>query len=203
MNITDYTHGALRTESPGKPYDTIIQDHHKAAVLLNILGVIRANGENCDLTKRGLFYGKPWRPSTEGLASVPQNVADAMSTDQFKRMTHAVLGMASELAEMVDILLWMAYNGGALLPTPEPSTPGVALTAAEIKNTPVHAGEEYGDVQWYEAIWADAAGFNPNTSLVNNLLKLRRRYPEKFTEEHALNRLLDSEAEALTGAVAV
>ena len=48
--------------------------------------------------------------------------------------------------------------------------------------------EELGDIMWYVALVADSIGWNIDTIAQNNIAKLEKRYPEKFTENHSINR---------------
>lgn len=51
-----------------------------------------------------------------------------------------------------------------------------------------HIAEELGDVCWYIAETASAIGYDLETILQMNIDKLRRRYPEGFSEERSINR---------------
>ena len=61
--------------------------------------------------------------------------------------------------------------------------------------------EEAGDLLWYLAVLARAT----NTPLEEigriNIAKLQKRYPDKFTTEHAIHRDLDGERKVLEGKV--
>lgn len=68
--------------------------------------------------------------------------------------------------------------------------------AEEIKKAFYHAhpldkerlGKELGDVLWYLAVMADSLGISLEQIARDNIEKLRRRYPEGFSEERSLNR---------------
>ena len=49
--------------------------------------------------------------------------------------------------------------------------------------------DELGDVLWYLAEAATAAGLNLEDIASHNVDKLIKRYPEGFSEEHSINRL--------------
>lgn len=49
--------------------------------------------------------------------------------------------------------------------------------------------EEIGDLLWYIAVVANACGINLEDCAVKNIEKLWKRYPEKYTNEHAGYRL--------------
>ncbi len=46
-----------------------------------------------------------------------------------------------------------------------------------------HTAEELGDVMWYVANIATQLGFSLEDILINNICKLRDRYPELYKEE--------------------
>lgn len=66
---------------------------------------------------------------------------------------------------------------------------------------PVNILEECGDLAWYLANMLRACGFTFQECLERNIEKLKRRFPEGFSEEKALNRNLDDERKALTIAI--
>lgn len=61
----------------------------------------------------------------------------------------------------------------------------------------INLGEEIYDGAWYDAILIDAVKLNPEKQYARIINKLRERYPEKFTEENAKNRSLESERKIL------
>jgi NTP pyrophosphatase (non-canonical NTP hydrolase) len=90
---------------------------------------------------------------------------------------HMVLGMQTEVAEIADVYKKaIAY--------------GKVLDLVNIK-------EELGDVMWYIANLCNMHGWDLRDILATNIAKLEARYPEKFTEENALNRNLKVEREIL------
>lgn len=56
-----------------------------------------------------------------------------------------------------------------------------------------HLEEELGDVLWYVAVLADALGVDLDQVAGNNVDKLKRRYPEGFSEKHSRERAVISE----------
>lgn len=88
-------------------------------------------------------------------------------------LLHGALGVATEAGELLDVLKKNhAYGRG--------------LDHANIR-------EEIGDVLWYLALLARATGTNLDQIAATNVAKLKQRYPEKFTNELALNRNLAAE----------
>lgn len=63
----------------------------------------------------------------------------------------------------------------------------------------VNLQEEIGDCFWYLAILAKEAGLSFEAIMEQNIAKLKARYPDKFTEHHALNRDLEHERNVLEG----
>lgn len=89
------------------------------------------------------------------------------------RVEHAVMGVVTEAGELI-----------------------AAVKKSKIYGKPldcVNLVEEAGDVMWYLAILADELGVSFEEIWDKNIAKLRQRYPDKYTDEHWLNR--DTEAE--------
>ena len=57
--------------------------------------------------------------------------------------------------------------------------------------------EELGDIAWFWAGACTILGLDANDILQKNIEKLESRYPNNFTEYHALNRDLPKEREIL------
>ena len=95
------------------------------------------------------------------------------------RVEHAAMGLVTEAGEVMD-----------------------ALKKTKIYGKPfdaVNMKEEIGDVFWYLAIMCDELGISFEEVWDKNIAKLAKRYPEKFTEELALNRDTDGERKVLEG----
>lgn len=92
---------------------------------------------------------------------------------------HMVLGMQTEVAEIADV-----YKKCIAYKKP--------LDFVNIK-------EEIGDVMWYIANLCNMNGWDLRDILTTNIAKLEARYPDKFTEEKAINRDLDIERDILEG----
>lgn len=89
------------------------------------------------------------------------------------RLLHAAMGMSTESAELLDALKKHIFYGKPL----------------DITNLK----EEIGDIMWYIAIACDTMGFDLTQIMSDNIEKLRKRYPEKFSEDNAINRDTDNE----------
>ena len=90
---------------------------------------------------------------------------------------HMILGLCTEVAELQDIIKkHIAYKKDIDW---------------------VNAKEELGDLMFYVASFCRINNFDLEEILETNVEKLESRYPDKFTEHHALNRDLPKEREIL------
>jgi len=92
-------------------------------------------------------------------------------------LLHAAMGMSTEANEFLDGLKKHMFYGAKL----------------DI----VNLKEELGDMLWYMAIAMYVLDTDFNKEMDRVINKLRTRYPEKFTEEDALDRDLDAERKEL------
>lgn len=96
------------------------------------------------------------------------------------RILHAVIGLMGELGEVASILQkWLWY--------------GKPFSAAEIQTK---LADEGGDAQWYLAEMFNAISVPMETIMEANIDKLKVRYPEKYTDQHAADEARDRQAEA-------
>ena len=90
---------------------------------------------------------------------------------------HMVVGMVTESAEIAD-----AYKKHFAY--------GKELDLVNVK-------EEIGDLMWYVANFCNMYNWDLRAIIAKNITKLQARYPEKFTQEQALNRDLNNERNIL------
>lgn len=95
-----------------------------------------------------------------------------------KNYLHAVLGICTEAGELAENIM----NG---------------LNGKRIDF--VNVVEEIGDLLYFINMACSTTGFTIEEIMDMNINKLKARYPEKFTEEHALNRDIDAEMQAMMG----
>lgn len=144
-------------------------------------------GELCDSIKRKLFYGLGHISK-----GVPFNVMhlERMSGEQIlgqlkqyashfeaNDLIHGILGAAGESGELLD-----------------------ALTAAILEQKEidkVNVVEEVGDVLWYLALVLRSVDSTLEEAMQININKLRKRYPEQWSQEAVVNRDLEGEREIL------
>lgn len=92
-------------------------------------------------------------------------------------LLHAGMGMVTEAGEYMDQMKrHMIY--------------GAPLDHTNLK-------EELGDMLWYIALAMRALDTNFEKEFLRNIVKLKARFPDKFTMENAINRDLDGERKIL------
>lgn len=91
----------------------------------------------------------------------------AFSPDQLQTL-NAALGLSGEAGELVDYIKKGFFHGHAL--------------------SPEKIADEAGDVLWYLAVLLDAFGLKLEDVMRQNVAKLRRRYPEGFSQEASIHR---------------
>lgn len=97
--------------------------------------------------------------------------------DKELRILHAGMGLATESGEFLDALKKAIFYGKPL--------------------DEVNLREEVGDLLWYCAIALDALNGDFESVMQTNIDKLKARYPEKFTEDKAIDRDLNTERKIL------
>ena len=175
-NIDTYQKGCLTVES--KP-EVLIENGKQAIALSKVLGEIVKVGGDADKLKKHLYYKKP-EPTIEAMVSCADDEWAALRNlpPKVVRLLHCVLGIQSELEEVVEPLMAHLFDGKPL--------------------DDINVMEELGDIAWYLSIGLDAAGFPFSEALHRNRVKLlEKRYKKGFTNEAANVRDLDSERTAL------
>ena len=178
MTPDEYQADCLLTESHPDP-DTFLDSEEKGRALMAVLSGAKCVGDKADALKKHLFYGRD-QDLDNNIKYEALNLDQVSDKRQAIRLLHALLGVQSEVAEMVDALLPVLLEGAPLDAT--------------------NAMEEGGDVDWYLSIWQDALGHQRSEAMQRNIAKLAKRYPgEKFTTHAAFNRDLDAERQKLEG----
>jgi NTP pyrophosphatase (non-canonical NTP hydrolase) len=135
------------------------------------LQAVITSGAWADRVKRALFYGK----------EMPDARVFSMTSIQhrpeFKDLLHATLGCVTEAAEMAEHVLDI-LGGRKVLDR-------------------VNVIEELGDIQWYVALALRFVHSDFAETFETNIAKLRKRFPDKFTEVQALSRDLTGERAVL------
>jgi NTP pyrophosphatase (non-canonical NTP hydrolase) len=84
-------------------------------------------------------------------------------------LMHAAFGLAGEAGEFSDCIKKHLVYGQAL--------------------DRFNALEEIGDVLWYCALACSALGVDMESVAQSNIQKLKNRYPDKYSDQHATTRL--------------
>lgn len=187
MDLKQYVADATRTES------RIDEVKVNANALLELLLAQVAVGSMLDQLKKNIFYGKPI--DTAKFDSYRHDVIDAM--DYFRPIQGLRHATHSDLAKpiKIDPRLFHAIIGAIT----EAAELGEALRKAIESDSPdvINVLEEFGDINWYEAIAVDTLGGDFQQLLEKNIAKLKARFPDKFTSENAIVRDLDKERSIL------
>lgn len=102
------------------------------------------------------------------------SIKERLSNEQTIRLVHAAMGLCTEAAEFLDTLKKHIFYGKKL--------------------DTVNLGEEIGDLEWYAALGVNALGYDSLDVVLKAVIsKLKTRYPDKFSQDDALNRKLDDE----------
>lgn len=97
--------------------------------------------------------------------SAMRTAVDKSAIDDLR---HAAMGLVTEVGEFMDCLKKHDFYG----------------TELDFPNL----YEELGDILWYVALAARGLNIDLNNVAKTNIEKLRKRYPEKFTEQDAVER---------------
>lgn len=142
-----------------------------ADYLLETLLNFTDTAQELDDIKKSLFYGRSNLNvmNEEGCSHAVSIVKpDAI---------HGIIGIATESGELIESVIKSLVNN------------------KEIDR--VNLSEEIGDVLWYVALLCNTFGFSIENIMQQNIDKLKLRFPEKFTEENANVRNLESERQLL------
>lgn len=122
-------------------------------------------------------------------SEAPLQVRTALHDPRAVRLLHAAMGACTESGELMDALKKHFFYGAPL------DIPNII--------------EEIGDLMWYVGVAMDAAAdmeksrtgdaLTPSDILSRNIIKLRRRYPDRFNAAGALSRDFAAERAAVDG----
>ena len=195
MDLQDYIKLATRTESRLDVLEANPQ------MVVNVLALFNASGRMLDQIKKHVFYGKDFNVDNfngdyQMMITTLQHMAhksmrlngtkEEMNEEPIEeinpRLFHAIIGIATESTELCEAL----YD--------------IMTHRKEVDL--VNLREENGDLNWYQAVFYDAMrelGYSGSwvDDLEKNIAKLKKRYPEKFTSEHAINRDVEAERKLL------
>lgn len=168
-SIENYTRDACRTESLAEPGRVLAE----ATAIRMMIKVIAQNGKIIDQLKRRVFYKR------DGVQRACGAVPEDSRLIEVSRLIHGLFTLATEAGEIAECLDEFIED--------------------DIELDFLHIGEEIGDSSWGLAILAAASGLTLEECQHRNIAKLKRRYPNGWTQDAALNRDLAAERTALEG----
>lgn len=181
MNFEEFTQQALRTES------LVESANINMKALVDILDLYIAAGTVLDYFKKGIFYNN-YTKYDENYVELVERMNDALARfiDNKEerhnlagldfRLVHGLLGVVTESAEIAEHLTNYLEDGTV---------------------DPAGIGEEFSDVDWYKAVTFNRLNLSEEQCRTNVINKLKVRFPDKYSDEHAANRNLDSERQQL------
>jgi NTP pyrophosphatase (non-canonical NTP hydrolase) len=179
--VFNYQAEAAVTESP-QFHSELVRMQSLESALSNCILELR----KLDKLKKTLFYGKtehnigPIPPAldTSAVPALFKNAeGEQLNAQTAIRLIHGIVGVATEACEMLELLF--------------------KVVVERKPYDAVNLNEECGDVLWYLACCLNANGATFEEVQRQNIAKLRKRYPNKFTEYDAVNRDVDAERSIL------
>lgn len=183
--MKNFINDAIRTES-------VIESVKCDPELLKlVLKTTIAAGEMLDALKKNIYYNRTNNDISKhvdelfSIAStlkssyqLTRSYDDTLKTDLNvnTRIFHGIIGKATENVELLSALLKYIETG--------------ELDKVNLK-------EEMGDDMWYDAILLDELDTTFEQVQSTIIKKLQKRYPEKYSDDCANNRDLDSERDIL------
>jgi len=167
--MNNYIQDAIRTESIEGANERLGKVIHSIEGLQLVLAVIN---QDIDNLKKYVFYGRESSTLDTNRLSLELNI----SVEKI-RLLHSGLGMLTEAEEFL--------------------TPVVNSILLNQELDKVNLAEELGDMQWYQAIACAVLGTTLEAEQIRNINKLKTRYPDKYTNEAAINRDLETERKVL------
>lgn len=184
MNLQNYVLDAIRTESRIDSVNVNIEN------LVAILNVFIASGNLLDDIKKNVFYNKPiqtekWDYNNQELKKNILNISSGYELKDLNktelsldpRLFHALIGIATESTELMEAIV------------------KTVQTDAPIDH--VNIREEIFDCLWYISIFHDSIDVEFAETFLMGFEKLKKRYPEKFTSNHAIERDINAERQIL------
>lgn len=97
-----------------------------------------------------------------------QKLAMRTASKQCKNLSNVGLGLTGEAGEVADIIKKYLHQGHKL--------------------NKAHLANELGDICWYVALACETIGISLDDVLMNNIKKLKERYPNGFNFSDSINR---------------
>lgn len=178
LSWSEYTEGVLRTASGN------FHGHsYNAAVAIAVMQNFVDASNMLDEMKKALYYGRDTQTTCYRHLLALGVSEEEFTTKQWppkldNNLLHSLVGIATESGELIEAVVNCLTNDNAELDL-------------------VNLKEELGDVLWYVALMLTCLESDINPVMRINLLKLYKRFPEKFTELNANQRDLATERQVL------
>lgn len=197
MSFEEFSKQVLRFES----VVSTPRQHVPVALLIESLYLFSLAADLLDMLKKAMFYAKPISPSqVTGIEYatrvVARNIADMtrVGFDTLVPLQHPnLLGNPDPTMNMRALRALLGY-------CTEAGEVGRALRIALRKDEPVdsvNVDEEFGDGDWYKALWFDVTGQSHGATLRKVSNKLTARYGATYNDQGALKRNETMERAAL------
>lgn len=187
MTPKQYHDDAMRTAAGPEVFHVPEDDEQLDAwtneFVIDMVEYLKAAARLNDWKSR-LFYGKPKYDRGDMVGFMDGAVPPFPEFDKYlegemsfgvtggPRLVHAILGVSTEGAELVEGLLKLMQTRCTVY------RPDIAKNAIR----------EGGDVQWYCELLADSLGTTVQFMRAMNIARLRKRFPHKFKEADAIAR---------------
>jgi NTP pyrophosphatase (non-canonical NTP hydrolase) len=173
MNFIEYQKAAYKTENTNSQSVRDRIDKLPVILIYSMFETIKRAGAKAGAVKGHLFYNRELRMPASNHPTIEKEIINERLRQLPPGLVHSVLGIADELAEIVEVLSEYVYNGKQL----------------DWENLT----EEYGDLLWFWSCGNTARGDSNQTVAEKNIKKLRLRFGDRFSEQMAKNRDLELE----------
>lgn len=170
---TEYTFAQYIQDANRTLSSNFLIDRVSSEALFEVMEILIENGEVLDQIKKALFYGKQVCEYLESSQFDPAIYYNHLDQD----IVHAIIGHVTESIEMLKALYGSLESGEAL--------------------DLVNLDEEFGDANWYQAVYLKKRNRSFESIAYQNIQKLKARFPEKFSNVAALHRNLNVERQIL------
>ena len=181
VDQTEFKAMCLRTASD-MYFGHKVRQSHAICVIYDVIDAISA----LDRLKKTMFYGKELGPvhiaqdelDFATCQNWPNSIADCSEEEKRAEMLiHGIIGKVTEAGELLEAL----------------------VEAIQLKRQidTVNVMEEVGDGMWYDALIAEACSFDLTEAQEKVIAKLQLRFPDKFTQDCAINRDVSAERKVL------
>lgn len=194
MTPEQYTAAAMRTAAGPEVFHIPhpVQDPKEAwvldiQILADLCDYIRATNK-LDRWKSRLFYNKD-KPEAN-LEEMFKDLNEDWSIDHVPnpQLIHAILGIATEGAELVADLVNVVQLFSKNEVKEYPASKWLYSDRQKLADLAENMSREQGDIEWYQELLAVATSIPVELSREANIQRLKKRFPDKFSEADAVAR---------------